>query len=265
MSRVPESVDELMWLVAEQNEPAAIEAFDRRYPEFRKEMMARLEMVRGFRAARPEPARSIPVFQPTIRATRTWGLPRWALAGAASVLFFGIGFASYKVIEGSKSVAQTSVVTTMPVAVQTPVTTPFKEVAGTRDSALSLAPETGNPAARNNGTDHLKPRDLLEEPTPAEMEVVVRSNKMTLAQALREVAAQSGLDLVIGPGLPDDLISVDLSGPAMKVLGEMAQTYGFTVYDQHDGTVNIVPAVDPKAVPADDSGDKSGPVPTNEH
>ena len=126
MSRVPESVDELMWLVAEQNEPAAIEAFDRRYPEFRKEMMARLEMVRGMRAARPAAVRSIPVFQPTVRTVRPFGLPRWALAGAASVLFFGVGFASFKAIEANRAPSPIAVVETQPVAVQTPVTTPFK-------------------------------------------------------------------------------------------------------------------------------------------
>lgn len=263
MSRVPESIDELMWLVAEQNEPAAIEAFDRRYPEFRQELMSRLEVVRGLRSARPTAARSIPLFQPTVRTSRPFGLPRWALAGAASVLFFGVGFASFKAIEASRTSVPVALVEAQPVTVESS-STPFKEVGSNRTSGLSLAPERRETAGNTAEPDHLKPRDLLEEPTAGEMPVVVRSNKLTLEQALREVAAQSGLDLVIGPGLANDLVSIELSGPAMKVLEEMGKTYGFTVYDQHDGTVNVVPAVDPNTRPTQPDN-TAEPVPSNEH
>lgn len=98
-------------------------------------------------------------------------------------------------------------------------------------------------------TERLKPSGLLDGPAPGEMEVTIKSNQTTLVEALREVERQSGLQLVIGPGLSDDLVSPDFSGPALKVLEAMAKEYGFSVFDQGDGTVNVIPAVDANARP----------------
>lgn len=233
-----------MWLVAEQNDPSAIDAFGRRYPELRGEMVRRLEMVRNLKEARPDRADArVPVFTPTLAvAPRRWLLPRWATAASACLLLVAVGYASFRVVnELSRPAPQPVTEAPVPEIVHSGAFQPETPKTGGLD--IAREPERSPTEARSE-PDSLRFHEPLEPAGPAEVEVAIKSTKIGLVEALREVERQSGLVLVIGPGLPDDLISIDLSGPAMQVLKEMAQTYGFTAFDQGDGTVNVIPAVD---------------------
>jgi len=234
-----------MWLVAEQNDPSAIDAFGRRYPELRGEMVRRLEMVRGLKQARPERSdERVPIFQPRLASTRRpWLMPRWATAASACLLLVAVGYASFRVVSGLSQPAVPPV---------TEISTPevvhsnaFDPPAAAKGGGLDMASEPSRSTTEpRSESDSLRFHDPIEPSGPAEAEGAVKSAKIGLVDALREVERQSGLVLVIGPGLPDDLISINLTGPALGVLKEMGTTYGFTVFDQGDGTINVIPAVD---------------------
>lgn len=260
MSRIPAPVDELMWLVAEQNDPSAIDAFGRRYPELRGEMVRRLEMVRGLKQARPARAEGrVPVFQPTIgSARRPWSLPRWATAASACLVLVAVGYASFRVVTGlSERSAPPISEVALPEVVHSH---PFESTPAAKTGGLGIAREPDRSTKKApSDSEALRFHEPITPSGPTEVEVAVRSTKIGLVDALREVERQSGLVLVIGPGLPDDLISIDLSGPALGVLQEMGKTYGFTVFDQGDGTVNVIPAVDEHAAPARDEALKPEP------
>lgn len=234
-----------MWLVAEQNDPSAIDAFGRRYPELRGEMVRRLEMVRGLKQARPSRREErVPVFQPKLSPSRRpWAMPRWAAAASACLALVVVGYASFRVVSGLSQPAAPPVteVSTPEVVHSNAFDAPPAAKSGGLDMAREPSRSTTEPRPES---DSLRFQDPIEPGGPAQVEVAVKSTKIGLVDALREIERQSGLVLVIGPGLPDDLISVNLTGPALGVLKEMGSTYGFSVFDQGDGTINVIPAVD---------------------
>ena len=73
----------------------------------------------------------------------------------------------------------------------------------------------------------------------------VAIRRARLSTALQTIAVQGGLELVIGPGLVDPEVDVDYSGMnTIQILQDMGQQYAFTPFDQGNGSVIIVPAVE---------------------
>lgn len=251
MKPIPQPIDELMWLVAEQRDPAAVDAFARRYPEYRAEMLDRMDLVRTLKDARPAARGAVPQFRPPVASTTPRWAPRWAMAAAASIALVAVGVASYRIVG---SLNRPDFPEPPPMVAEVPAKPPVSSTFGSqKGTGMGIAPGD----ERRSGHSEARPSDprmsgLVEDLLPSEVPVVVRSKEIGLIQALKEVERQSGLVLILAPGLPDDVVSVDLEGPAMIVLREMASTYGFSVFDQYDGTVNVIPAVDSRTEAAPD-------------
>ncbi len=237
MRRLPREVDELMWEVAERNDPAAIDAFGARYPEFRPELVKRLQLVRGLRRARP--AGPVRRFVPS--PNPAWWRTRSAVSTAAgAVLALGVVFALYGVgVAIAHSRPPVAPAPQPSVSNPAPISTPF---APEETPRVALAPQPEE-----------RPRPAPSQPEPEapnyfERPVTVVSNRTTLHEALSEVARQAHLDLQVAPGTPDPVIVMQYENQsAISVLKDMGKTFGFTPLVQSERSAIIVPAVDPHA------------------
>ena len=94
--KIPREMDELMWSVAEADDPQATAEFGERYPDLRVEMTKRVKMVRGLKGSRPRSRaeRFVPV-----QTVRRFGPTKLAVAGVTALVLVSVGFASYAVFQ----------------------------------------------------------------------------------------------------------------------------------------------------------------------
>lgn len=233
MSRIDPSVDELMWLIAEQREVAAVDAFNLRYPEHRSEMMKRLEMVRELRGARP--AGGLPSFQQ--RQVRQLGPPRWAVALGACGVLATVALGSYFVTRSLASHQTEKPSLVAPIDTSPPQPT---SIVRETNELPSKAPIVGHPGPGDEQAIRQSPPPAYGRP------VTLRLERVRLSEALRLIAQGSGVRIEVAPGTPDPEIACDYRDvPALLLLRDMGRTLGFTPLDQGDGSVLIIPAVDP--------------------
>jgi hypothetical protein len=242
MKRIDPPVDELMWLIAEQSESAAVDAFAQRYPEHRTELLKRLALVRELKGSRPDPRPAR--FQP--RAVRPLGTPRWAIAAAASSALALVAFGSYAATRAVLAGREPAAAPAAHAGLQNEAPPPPPVQA-----ARELQPQA---PAGQLVQDDVPP--VREEIPPAYLRpVTVRLERIGLHAALRLVGEASGVEILIAPGTPDPEIACDYRDtPALALLQDMGRTVGFTPFAQGDGTVLIIPAVDAAA--------RQGPVGT---
>lgn len=232
MRPVSGSTDELMWLIAEQGEPAAIEAFAKRYPEHRGELLKRVNMVRELKGSRPRQV-GIPSFEPrTPTAAHAAPTLRIALVGLplVAVLLASYWFTSAALRRQDAALA---------------VRTDWqpRSYSQAQPTPLDTRPP-GPPWSRSDAQD-VRPEP---PPPPSQRLVTLRSDRTTLLEVLNEISRSTGLRFELAPDVPNQEISVDYSGlPALTVLKDMGLALGFTAFDQGDGTILVIPAVDPKA------------------
>lgn len=238
MKRLPPEVDRLMWTLAEEGSDRAFSEFEARYPEHRAELGRRIAMLRGLKGQRASTrSRStVPAFVPREPrpAVRRWAVPvALGLAGLAAASFFG-----------------------------------------TR--ALLAAPEPVRPRLDRPSTpavvrqDPPKPPTVVPEikevPTPPEVlepyhrPVSLDIKRAKLIDAIHVVAATGKLEVEIAPGLanPDVELRYDQMS-VIDILRDLGRQYAFTAFDQGDGKILIIPAVDDPPGPEEDvSGSVKG-------
>ncbi len=241
MSRIPSSIDELMWLVADQDSPDAIDSFIRRYPEYRREMTRRAMAVKDLRRSKPSlVGDSIPRF---VKRNPRPMFSQRQMAMAMSVGVLAIAFTSYALVRGFSPSA-------------TPVTQPA--VGGTRGVQLPTPAgpvDSGGPKVSGQEVPG-SANPAVVSPTPAPTDpryskpITIKLERAKLVDALSLICASAGLVAEIAPGMPDIEVVADYSGmPAMGVLQDMAKTYGFSVLDEGNGQVLIIPATDSRVNP----------------
>jgi len=246
---IPPAVDELMWLLAEQREPSAVESFLVRYPDLRPELLRRMRLVqemKGLKAEIPVPS-SLPAFQPTASAPQR--ASRWWVAPVAAFGLLTAGYASFLVTRASVATS-----TPMPAQVQpappvtqtvphpanvapVPATQPHTSPVQTpqESTPLILGPGDVAPIVKPNYSDRLlKP-------------VEVTAENLASQTVVNNILGQVGLRPVFGPGMTNELVNLEAHGvPASDALKELGEKAGFTFFDQQDGSVLILPAVDQK-------------------
>ncbi len=221
--------DELMWLIAENENDEAIEAFALRYPSDRAELMRRVNLVRGLRTASPEePLSAGRPFRPNVEPRFTQ--PRYAVTAGFAMALCLIGFAAFY---GAKRVSQPAM---SPVVVQ-----PAEQ----RPVVTIPAPEESGPVSRESlEPGSVPPVGEAQKVDPAQKLIFLRSEPKPLSRLLAEIQRQSGLIIEIAPGTEDDLIAANYEGvPAMDVLRALGLQFGFTPLEQEPGHVLIVPAL----------------------
>ncbi len=233
--KVPRSVDELMWILAESADPSAVDAFERRYPEYRRELLRRLNMLADLKLARPTlKIDRAPAFHYMPKAAvLPKRLPYLAGAmGLAAIAFAGVAYQVWHAPQTpttSIKQSQSQTANRQPVPASRPPLTVNRQQSVPEPSAANTVP-------------------MGEKPSVV---ATVRLNGVPLKTAITQIAKAGKIKVEIAPGLENPLIASDyrnLTGLAM--LKDMGQTFGFSVLEQGVDSVLIVPAVDPHASPS---------------
>jgi len=230
------SNDELMWLIAEEGDPSAMDAFCKRHPELAREMQRRFSMVRDLKGHRPASKPAVPQFQVREVVEPAPPMPRWVWVTGAAAALFAIGYASFLGVSKSLTPAPTK---PTPVA-QQPIANPpepEKRILTGNDFPQNIVPPAPKP----------EPDDLWRKP------VTLNVDQTSLIAIFNEITAQTALNIELGPNLADTPVSYRAQAkPALEVLKELGKMVGFTVFEQGKNSVLIIPAVDPNTLPPEE-------------
>lgn len=237
MKGISPQLDQLMWVIAESQDAKAIDEFGQKHPELRSELTHRLAMVRSLRSAgkHTDQATRIPQFRPVSHVRQA--PPRRTVAVVSALGLAALAMATYTVTSFVVASHQSPVERTQPLPPPTPkvVTSDVKAPETVHYTNQLPQPEVPEPSPEPTvaaAPSYLKPQNLKIE-------------RAKLSQVLQMVAAQGGLKLDIGPGLPDpDVRAVYHNISPVAILEDLGRTYGFTAFDQGNGAVIVIPAVD---------------------
>lgn len=231
MRRIPPEIDGLMWLIAEDGNVQAVEAFEARHPEYRLELAKRVAMLRGLRSGRTGNSPTIPAFHPT---PAPHPARRPLMAVAVGVTLVGMALGSYFL---TSALVRKPLPPTPPPTVRvrpaTPpsvvVKTPPPQSTPTPTPAPVQTPPTPTPASPSKWT---APTNFKIEGAP-------------LSAVFKALSLQTGLSIQVAPGLEDFEVGVEYAQrtPA-EILKDMGARFGFTAFDQGGGNVLIIPATD---------------------
>lgn len=235
--RIAPDVEKLMWMVADSADPQAIADFESRFPELRYELSKRIDMVRELKSSRrlgKSPGQT-PHFRPSPAPSPSG--TRWKLALAFAALS-ALAFGSFFVTRSYFGFAKQSEPTTTIVRQSPPTTTP-SVVSPKPVPQVQPTPPPSTDSHAEETPSSLAPWDRLQ---------TIRFEKIPLQDALRAIAAQSGLKLEIAPGMPNPLIKSDYRGmTGLEILADMGPQFGFTAFHQGEGQVIVIPARDSSA------------------
>jgi hypothetical protein len=243
--KIASDVERLMWLAAESGDPAAIADFESRFPALKYELAKRIEMVRALKASGKQVRQSsrIPQFRATVPRPAPIGPRiRWTVAAVAlSALAFGSFYATRELIRHRHVPAPPTVADTNPEA-QPETLSPDLQAVNPEEQITEL-PET--PPGLQQPDDEPPAGPKWDRP------LTIRLTEIGLVSALRAIADQSGLEIVIPPDLPDDPIEVDYrQALPLEILRDMGERFGFAAFDQGGGQVIVVPAKNESGVPS---------------
>ncbi len=240
MSKYPEEIDELMWMLAESDDDAAIEEFGSRYPNYRGELAQRMQMVRGLRGSRPkaEPVvHKVKRFTPSTPETKVGGPSRWTMSAAAVFVLASLCFATYAVTNyyNQSNRKPEIVVNNLP-----PDSAPPDQV--TESNLPGGQPET-QPNKGLGNQESITPETYVE---PFDRPVTLVAARISLANALNLIAQQIGVTLTSAPGMPDVEIAADYRNmTARSVLEDLGKNFGFTPMIQSPREALLIPSTDP--------------------
>jgi len=240
--RIPPDVERLMWLVAESHDPSAVADFESRFPELKQELARRRRMVSELKGAKGASA-SIPVFQPRSTGSQAPRTKQILIGGAFALA--ALAAASYSVTKW--------MLTPVP---KPPVVTPVRT-----DSPMNVVPPVvyKQPQKQDNPAPVNQQPVQHPETTPTQSNVeqpkTVKMSNTSLVAALKMIGAESGYSVEVAPGFHDQKVTLDYENEtASAIFKDLGMRYQFTAFDQGDGTIIIVPAVDHGGPTGDTNG-----------
>lgn len=250
------SLDELMWLIADEGDDAAAEAFMKRHPEHRMELLKRIQAVRGMRANKPGELRpasdSRPRFSPREstapyiepKPVRPWLVPALAMG------LLAVGFASFTL---TQSLIARNGSAPAVVATDAPSQAGGGGSGQPNEGAIPPLPQSNSaPTAPPVTAAPISLYDRMVE---------IESEGMDLFLVFNEISRQSGLKIEMGPGFENQSVGISYRGmTAIQVLRDLGHRHGFTVFEQTSTHVLLIPAVDPN-IPVESSSDEAPPGP----
>ncbi len=224
MKGIPPEIDDLMWRLAEEGGPVAQAEFEARHARYGPELSRRIRMVAELRQAGKAVAHR-PKFTPRpVRAAT----PRWMIGAAVGLSVLAVGAVAYVAASADeRTVAPKSTrtpapkVEPVPVVKQEPVVKP--------PPAVVQSPPEQKPT----------PPKVAEADKPRDIKIA----DVSLTDAIRLVAASAGLKVTVAPGFPEQTVSLDYPGlSAMDILKAMGDQYGFSVLEEEEGAILVIPA-----------------------
>lgn len=262
MSRIPDSIDELLWLVAESNDPSARETFLKRYPHLQSELVKRMAVVSGLRGAKPAGASSIPPFRarhsaPSFSLSKAW------MPLAASIALFSLGFAAYRAMSApptpgpSQSEIDANKGTRNgPSPLQNgPVGRPFSQ----QDVNSTSVQPSESPVTE-------QPVDDVAPPTPSSPTALsIKGTSIMLTDALKQIAQRANYKVTLAPGFEDFSVSFEFKDTEpISIFNQLGAEFGFTAIEQGPKELLLVPAIDPNAPKSASSDGRSGQMRVDE-
>ncbi|HRK21068.1 MAG TPA: hypothetical protein PLX06_04640 [Fimbriimonadaceae bacterium] len=250
--KVAPDVERMMWAVAESGDPQAVADFESRFPQLRYELSKRIDLVRELKASKRigNPQGSIPAFHPPA-ALRTAGFSkwRWSMAAVAlSALAVGSFVVTRQILTNPAPPTPMASEDLKPP--ETVLPQPVQETTVKRTEPEQGAPNEPGP---ENGL--ALPEDEAPVVPKWQLPHTVKFDRLGLANAIKAIGAQCGLRISMPPDMPNDEIVLDYRGmTAMEMLRDMGGQFGFTAFDQGDGSVLIIPARDENAPTHSDPG-----------
>lgn len=236
MKKIPASIDELMWLMADKRDSSALDSFSARYPEYHDELIRRVNIIQDMKLSKPTVETAfIPPFRgvkPTPLASPRFKFARYGLAGVGLV---GVCFAAFL---GTKNYI-VKPPETKTETIRKVVSTPSDKV------MMSVtAPETTLDKVKHPelGPKDTKPDGLRQRINPADVVVTLSADHSRLFSLLRQIEAQSGLVLTPAPGLANDTISSEYNRmSALDVVYDLGETLGFSVVEDGENHYLLIP------------------------
>lgn len=256
-----QSIDELMWLIVDEGDLAAIDSFCKRHPEHHDEVLRRLNLVRGFRELRPGAPVSIPTPRfSTDRGTYRGPLHNRWIPGLVGAALMSLCFGSYFVAQDLMH--------------RGPMT-PIKPVSTNSPTTQSPNPDFSPKIVTPPQKPYDPNQNLVPPPQPRtiisakDRPISLQGDSIDLISALNEITRQSGLQIEIAPGFSSTQVTANFQAiPAIVALKELGDQVGFTVFEQTENSVLVIPAVDPnQPEPVENSGDNApihDPLPIDE-
>ncbi|AIE87872.1 hypothetical protein [Fimbriimonas ginsengisoli] len=240
MKGIPPEIDRIMWTIAEDGNHGAADEFVQRYPLYREELLRRRETVSRLKTSgKRVKSETIPKFVPT-ESIRTAPAPRQVAIVSALVLA-ALAAASYTIT-----------------SLAAPPPKPEQILAPGGSSPSNVAPKLEprkpeSPIAKSNpDTSEAVVSHQTQTPEYLKPQTLVLK-KAALVDALRLIASQAKVRIEIAPGMPNPTIALEYRDTnAIEMLKDLGSKYGFTPFDQGDGSIVVYPAVDP-------SGTSAGP------
>jgi len=234
MKKIPADLDALMWTITEDNDMAAIDDFERRFPQFKGELATRIAMVRGLKQSRPavRTVAPIPRFVP-----RDSGPPAANRRSVFAVAMLGglavVALGAYAVVANLPK--------------PTPVLVPKNEVIHTQPEQDPNENAVGNmdrePGALNPTNPGTSTNPSVAMPWDKPQSVSITD--AALIDVLKLIAETCGLRIELAPNMPNPVVSVRYTNRAgMDMLKDLGRQYKFTPLEQGQGEVLIVPAVE---------------------
>lgn len=225
---IPPEVDDLMWTLAESGNDKAIEEFGDRYPKLRGDLTKRIETVRWLKKAN-KPAEPKPKSAPfTPKEHIAPDTSQWARVAVWSLALLAIGAVAF--------------VATM-LLTKDPIPEPVKSVAPSR--AKNAPQDTPRPTAPKVDITPNASTSPVPDPV-ADAATVKRVNiKLTdapLSSVFELIQVQAGIKVIADKNVPNPNVTIEFySVSPMEVLTTLGRQHGFTAFDQHDGTIVVVP------------------------
>lgn len=226
MKGIPPEIDALLWQLAEEGGPLAREEFERRHARYGPELARRVLMVTELRQAGKVVAHR-PKFTP--RPARVTSVPRWASIGAGGLAIVAIGTIAYVVAAPAERPAA---IAPVPIRVPRIETAPAKVPPTVVKQTPQDPVETPVEEPPSMVASYLRPREVQMADT-------------SLTTAISLVAAGGGLKVTVAPGFEDRKVTFDYRGSGLntiQVLRTMGEQFGFSVLDEEEGSVLVIPA-----------------------
>ena len=231
--RLPEDIDRLLWEVAESQDPAAFDDFEKRFPQLVIELGKRIKLVRELRDARDtgDPKKPVPHFDrrepaPTIRLTP-------ALVGMCVFALAAVGLGAYSITTHYVNNRPPEVVPLLTPAL--PSVPPVVIGKPSPTSPPGYIANNPTPPPSQQVPEYMKPRDFS-------------ADRLKLQVALQAVAESGGLSIEFAPNTPNPEIKLQYIGmSSLDIMKDLGVRFGFTAFDQGNHEVLIVPNRDPAA------------------
>jgi hypothetical protein len=218
MTPIPSDIDALLWTVAERGNDRAIDEFGRRHPQYRTELLRRIDLVKNLKEAKVASIGVVPNFNPRRLPLRF----SWVTIGAP--ILGGLAFGSYWMTSRMTQSAA-------------PAQYHYNHMGACRPWQ-----HLGVPSMPQGSLMKAVPGSLPPEYLTTISYHVERADLITI---LKELSQQGGLSMELAPGMQNPEIRVDYDQKSIiDILQDLGKKYGFTPYLEGNGQLLVVPALE---------------------